>query len=228
MDISWFWQSLAFELIWKFGVIAGGTYLVALVKDKWPKIFPYIMVGLIGFTCLSLIIFTVTGNPIFTKHASAPTDSNIQQNLIQWSENLELSVVRMPYESNFKAAAIMITTKIGVKIVCGVRNDLPGYLEFDASWIVSKDQLDTLNNMAPDQRKQALDTIGLELARSQYTYRVLSTADAPMQIIMSRQVPVEKMDEYALLTNINGMENEVDLARRAVNLSFQKHVVIAQ
>ena len=240
--MEWLWQDLLAHAIYALLVLGGGA-VVTWLRYKKPQIAFPLLYGMAAATCMAILIFAFTGRPMFSKRPPNITPDNLEDNLRKWSDDLGLSVSRMPSASTSALAqeiyfGLIVTLQNGNPLAVFRGKDKSGYLQIQCPLTLSPEHLAMLNKLTKDEAAAATQEVVLELGRTRLGFQMTtasgqSIAPGPVlgtpivlqqTIIIMKGVPITNdLTEATFAQHTNEIDSAVTIVRAATQLILQRY-----
>jgi hypothetical protein len=212
---NWLLQSLASRLVWEILLMLGVGAVLAYLKKKIPEYADRALFGLVAATCIAILWFTFTGEPIFSTRQPEPTPDNVEGFIKNWASSAAVSIMEVPNPSEaFFGLEIAELSGQRFRIERPrVRDDM---LRFVGTVTVPESEKQLLEKLPKNELDRMRWQVSLELARSNSCE---FNIDLPQQITVSRYASIAHLTSDELGRNIQNIGNCIVIAIDTVKLS---------
>jgi hypothetical protein len=221
MDFSGVLQGVLSNALYAVLILGGGVVLV-LIRTWWPDLAPKVLYGVVGVTCMAIVLYALTGHGLFSKQPPRITSDNVEEYVRKWADTLGLGVTRAPA---IPAASfgVIITLKSGNPITVMRSNDIPDYLQFQIQLALSEEHQAAFAKMTKEQTKTVMEEVILELARAKIGNTILQSPMSPQSeaVILMKGEPVEGLTKDKFVHDVDDMDSAVALLRAITALAIE-------
>ncbi|HXX20776.1 MAG TPA: DUF2299 family protein [Candidatus Acidoferrum sp.] len=218
MDWKAIWQGLLSNLLSAF-IIAGGGIALAYLEATHSRWAAPLLFGLGGSAIVSLLIFSLTGRPPFSRKQPQTTVDNVEANIRAWLDYFGLGVQkRTEPDAHF---AFIITCRSGMGLYVARFKARDRYIVFGSNIEISAEHRQILTQLSKEKSGRIAEELALELARTGVGYSLEIQPDGTMtKISLQRAIPITpSLTEDTFIAHTDQMESNAQVAREVVRLA---------
>jgi hypothetical protein len=238
--MDWLLQNLVSAFLWEILLLVGVGTILGVLKAKWPNLAAKVLYGVIGATCVAVILFTFTGHSILAHQQSPTTPENIEANVRKWADSLGLGITRLPQSIPGQEIYFGVTVTLGNgnQLTVFRNKDKSGYLQIQCPLVLAPEHLAILNKLTKDEASSATQEVLLELARTKVGFQIMTASGQPIipsgaltaqpivlqqAIVLMEGVPIADLTEATFAQHIDEIDSAIALVRASTALTLQRY-----
>jgi hypothetical protein len=171
---------------------------------------------------LSILIFTFTGRAVFSKEPPETTVDNVETNIRTWLDGYGVGVTRREIPDAFFAFGVTLPNGVGVLVLRPKEKDR--YIGFRADIELSREHMAIFDKLSPQQQRDVLAEITLEMSRSKATYDLVPPPPPFKSLRIIKMVPITNdLTESSFATDLDEMDSNALLAGKSIGMTLERH-----
>jgi len=219
MDWKAVWQGLLSNLL-SACIIAGGGILLAYLAATHSRWAAPLLYGLGGATIVSLLIFSLTGRPPFSRKLPQTTVENIEANIRAWLDYFGLGVQKnTDPEAHF---VFLVTCRSGMGLYVARFKSRDRYIAFGSNIEISAEHREILAALPKEKSGRITEGLAFELAKTGVGFKLDMQTDGTMsKISLQRAILITpNLTEDSFAHYVDQMESNAQVARVAIRLAI--------
>jgi hypothetical protein len=223
MDGNWLAQSLFSRTVWEFILMFGGGTVIATLKTKVSALTQPILYGLTTAAAIGVILFTLTGQAVFSKTQPQTDADNVDQNIKAWMASLGLGW-QPEYLADASFAYRVKLANGSAVVVDYLPKRRPGYVQFEGLVTMAPEHKAMLAKLNNEQADTVLAELSLELARSRIGYQVNGGPNIRQleSVNLVKGIPISSLSEATFAQNLDEIDSTSIIVRASVPLILQR------
>jgi len=231
---DWIWQNLVSSILWEILLIIGGAAALGYVKRKLPEHAPTVVYSLLGATCIAILIFTFTGQAIFSKPKVHVEPKNAEESVRKWADSAGLSTTKMPSAPD-REWGLIVGLKSGNPVQVFIAKDNPGFLQIQSPLTLAPEHIAMLNKLSKQEADDALEEILFDLNRARIGFVIMTMGDAQSKtttgpaiaqqsIVVTRPMAFSgEIDEASFLHDLDTVDSDIGIVRGTTDLTLKRY-----
>ena len=210
------------------GVVASllifiGGLVIGWIKVRWPMYGDAILTAVLAAAGFAIILFTVTGRPIFSAHKPQTSENNVEENVKAWADKVGLGMKDISQSAKNDAYFLLEITLVNgnhVQVGRFKEKEREHYLGFLVPLELRPTQEIVFDKFSDAQKNRLKNQIILELGRARIGYSI-SLGSSPRQIILKKAIPISSnLAQDTFLATLDEMDSAISVVGAVANLEL--------